>query len=144
MFASEGILLNPTVACLEFHKNASKWTIRDVIVTTRAIYFFAGVRPDEKKESSLNKLKTLDKKGMKGVSPERVPQVEIIANYLDCKYERLNITNFKALKMSQSRTIMFFDELRNIVRDYSRIFQLLNKTTGKNRYIACQSQEDLE
>ena len=87
MFASEGILLNPTVACLEFHKNASKWTIRDVIVTTRAIYFFAGVRPDEKKESSLNKRKTLDKKGMKGVSPERVPQVEIIANYLDCKYE---------------------------------------------------------
>jgi hypothetical protein len=96
MFASETILLNPVVACLEF-TNVAKWRVRDVIVTDRAVYFFATVKPLAGSEDNA------------------------VANYLTSQYERLDVRHFRAERASE------WTDLPPFIAGFTKIVQLANQ-----------------
>jgi len=121
MFASETILLNPSVACLEF-TNAAKWRTRDVIITDRAVYFFATVKPIEVK---------------KGANQSVIKEEITVANYLNAPYERLDVKNFRALKPSGNDAPQYQSELPALLTGFTKIIELANRSNGKHRLVAC-------
>jgi hypothetical protein len=97
MFASETILLNPSIACLEFSSNAAKWRVRDVIITDRAAYFFAANKSQNGQNGDSKRSKSSTKKKDKQRSSQ-LQREETVANYLITPYERLDVKNFRAQK----------------------------------------------
>lgn len=128
MFASENILLNSTICCLEHNQvnqvNAKgcRWATRDIVFTDRALYIFAEVQAQDS------------------------DQHRKTCNYLLDRYERLDVKMFKARNTSgEIKPPEYMDDIPDFVGSFSVVIELFNKNIRKRRLVACtdkiQAQE---